>query len=78
MQLRGAADGLDRLPVITPPAIPPSRRREQQRLQPGRRDALAHARFTVLAAPSDLQLFAAGVVLVSPAGNLHGLSRPEL
>ena len=37
-----------------------------------------HARITVLAAPPDLQLFAAAVVLVSPAGDLHGLSRREL
>ncbi|SFL21757.1 helix-turn-helix transcriptional regulator [Geodermatophilus ruber] len=41
-------------------------------------DAGTHARITVLAAPPDLQLFAAAVVLVSPAGNLHGLSRREL
>jgi hypothetical protein len=31
-----------------------------------------HARITVLGAPPDLQLFAAAVVLVSPAGDLHG------
>jgi DNA-binding CsgD family transcriptional regulator len=37
-----------------------------------------HARITVLAAPPDLQLFAAAVVLVSPAGDLHGLSHREL
>jgi DNA-binding CsgD family transcriptional regulator len=37
-----------------------------------------HARITVLAAPPDLRLFAAAVILVSPAGNLHGLSRREL
>jgi DNA-binding NarL/FixJ family response regulator len=37
-----------------------------------------HARITVLGAPPDLQLFAAAVVLVSPAGDLHGLSRREL
>jgi DNA-binding CsgD family transcriptional regulator len=40
--------------------------------------AETHARITVLAAPPDLQLFAAAVVLVSPAGDLHGLSRREL
>jgi DNA-binding CsgD family transcriptional regulator len=40
--------------------------------------AEAHARITVLAAPPDVQLFAAAVVLVSPAGHLHGLSRREL
>jgi DNA-binding NarL/FixJ family response regulator len=38
----------------------------------------AHVRITVLAAPPDLQLYAAAVVLVSPAGDLHGLSRREL
>jgi DNA-binding NarL/FixJ family response regulator len=37
-----------------------------------------HARITVLAAPPDLRLFAAAVVLVSPAGDLHGLSHREL
>jgi DNA-binding CsgD family transcriptional regulator len=37
-----------------------------------------HVRITVLAVPPDLQLFAAAVVLVSPAGDLHGLSRREL
>jgi DNA-binding CsgD family transcriptional regulator len=37
-----------------------------------------HARITVLAAPPDLQLFAAAVVLLSPAGDLHGLSHREL
>jgi DNA-binding CsgD family transcriptional regulator len=37
-----------------------------------------HARITVLAAPPDLRLLAAAVVLVSPAGDLHGLSRREL
>jgi DNA-binding CsgD family transcriptional regulator len=37
-----------------------------------------HARITVLAAPPAVQLFAAAVVLVSPAGDLHGLSRREL
>jgi DNA-binding CsgD family transcriptional regulator len=38
----------------------------------------AHARITALAVPADLRLFAAAVVLVSPAGNLHGLSHREL
>ena len=38
----------------------------------------AHARITVLAAPPDLRLFAVAVVLVSPAGDLHGLSGREL
>jgi DNA-binding CsgD family transcriptional regulator len=37
-----------------------------------------HARITVLDAPPDLQVFAAAVVLVSPAGDLHGLSGREL
>jgi len=37
-----------------------------------------HVRITVLAAPSDLRVFAAAVVLASPAGDLHGLSRREL
>jgi DNA-binding CsgD family transcriptional regulator len=37
-----------------------------------------HTRVTVLAAPPDLQLFATAVLLLSPAGELHGLSRREL
>ncbi|MCU1669562.1 MAG: DNA-binding transcriptional regulator, CsgD family [Blastococcus sp.] len=37
-----------------------------------------HVRVTVLAAPSDLRAFAAAVVLLSPAPDLHGLSRREL
>jgi DNA-binding CsgD family transcriptional regulator len=37
-----------------------------------------HVRITVLAVPPDLQLFAAAVILVSAAGDLHGLSRREL
>jgi DNA-binding CsgD family transcriptional regulator len=37
-----------------------------------------HARITVLAVPPDLRLFGAAVVLVSPAGELHELSRREL
>jgi DNA-binding CsgD family transcriptional regulator len=37
-----------------------------------------HARITVLAAPTDLRRFATTVVLVSPAGDLHGLSHREL
>jgi DNA-binding CsgD family transcriptional regulator len=37
-----------------------------------------HVRVTVLAAPSDLRPFAAAVVLLSPAPDLHGLSRREL
>jgi DNA-binding NarL/FixJ family response regulator len=40
--------------------------------------AETHVRITVLAAPPDLQLFAAAVLLVSPTGELHGLSRREL
>jgi DNA-binding CsgD family transcriptional regulator len=44
----------------------------------GAEGAETHARITVLAAPPDVQLFAAAVVLVSPAGDLHGLSRREL
>jgi DNA-binding CsgD family transcriptional regulator len=38
----------------------------------------AHARITVVAAPPDLQVFTAAVVLVSPAGDLHRLSHREL
>jgi DNA-binding CsgD family transcriptional regulator len=37
-----------------------------------------HARITVLAAPPDVRPFAAAVVLISPAGDLHGLSPREL
>jgi DNA-binding CsgD family transcriptional regulator len=37
-----------------------------------------HVRITVLAAPPDLWPFAAAVVLLSPAPDLHGLSRREL
>jgi DNA-binding CsgD family transcriptional regulator len=40
--------------------------------------AETHARITVLAVPPDLQLFATAVLLLSPAGDLHGLSRREL
>jgi DNA-binding CsgD family transcriptional regulator len=45
---------------------------------PGAEGAKAHVRITALAVPPDLRLFAAAVVLVSPAGDLHGLSRREL
>jgi DNA-binding CsgD family transcriptional regulator len=48
---------------------------------PDREDAQGgetHVRITVLATPSDLRVFAAAVVLVSPAGDLQGLSRREL
>ncbi|MCU1606841.1 MAG: helix-turn-helix transcriptional regulator [Modestobacter sp.] len=45
---------------------------------PDREGAQTHARITVLAAPHDLWPFAAAVVLVSPAGDLHGLSHREL
>jgi DNA-binding CsgD family transcriptional regulator len=45
---------------------------------PDTEGAETHARITVLAAPPDMQLFATAVVLVSPAGDLHGLSRREL
>jgi DNA-binding CsgD family transcriptional regulator len=45
---------------------------------PGVEGTETHARITVLAVPTDLQLFAATVVLVSPAGGLHGLSPREL
>ncbi|MCW2675500.1 MAG: helix-turn-helix transcriptional regulator [Modestobacter sp.] len=45
---------------------------------PGLKGAETHVRITVLAAPTDLELFAATVVLVSPAGDLHGLTRREL
>jgi DNA-binding CsgD family transcriptional regulator len=41
-------------------------------------DTETHARVTVMAAPPELQVFAAAVVLVSPAGDLHGLSHREL
>jgi DNA-binding CsgD family transcriptional regulator len=41
-------------------------------------DTETHARITVMAAPPDLQVFAAAVVLVSPTGDLHGLSHREL
>jgi DNA-binding CsgD family transcriptional regulator len=41
-------------------------------------DGGTHVRITVLAVPPDLQLFAASVILVSAAGDLHGLSRREL
>lgn len=44
----------------------------------GRAGAEAHARITLLAAPPDVRRFAAAVVLISPAGELHGLSRREL
>jgi DNA-binding CsgD family transcriptional regulator len=40
--------------------------------------AEAHARITVLAVPSDLHPFATAIVLISPAGDLHGLSHREL
>jgi len=40
--------------------------------------AETHARITVLAPPADLQHFAATVLLLSPSGDLHGLSRREL
>ena len=40
--------------------------------------AKSHARITVLAVPTDLRRFAAAVILVSPVGDLHGLSRREL
>jgi DNA-binding CsgD family transcriptional regulator len=45
---------------------------------PDREGAQTHARITVLAAPWDVHRFAAAVVLVSPAGDLHGLSHREL
>jgi DNA-binding CsgD family transcriptional regulator len=38
----------------------------------------AHVRITVLAAPPDVQFFAAAVVLISPPGELYGLSPREL
>ncbi|HEV7870105.1 MAG TPA: LuxR C-terminal-related transcriptional regulator [Modestobacter sp.] len=40
--------------------------------------AETHARITVLATPTMLQVFATAIVLVSPAGELHGLSHREL
>jgi DNA-binding CsgD family transcriptional regulator len=45
---------------------------------PGGSGAETHARITVLATPTELQAFAAAVVLVSPAGDLHCLSQREL
>ncbi|MET0763477.1 MAG: LuxR C-terminal-related transcriptional regulator [Blastococcus sp.] len=45
---------------------------------PGEESEESHARITVLAVPPDLRMFAAAIVLVSPAGELHGLSRREL
>jgi DNA-binding CsgD family transcriptional regulator len=45
---------------------------------PGTEGMPTHARITVLAAPPDLRPFAVAVVLVSPAGDLHGLSHREL
>jgi DNA-binding CsgD family transcriptional regulator len=45
---------------------------------PGMESAESHVRITVLATPPDLRHFAAAVVLVSPAGDLHGLSSREL
>jgi DNA-binding CsgD family transcriptional regulator len=44
----------------------------------GREGAETHVRVTVLAVPPDVRLFAAAVVLVSPAGNLRGLTPREL
>jgi DNA-binding CsgD family transcriptional regulator len=41
-------------------------------------DTQTHARVTVLAAPLDLRAFAASVVLVSPVGDLRGLTHREL
>jgi DNA-binding CsgD family transcriptional regulator len=38
----------------------------------------SHVRITVLTVPRDLRVFAAAVVVLSPAGNLHGLSQREL
>jgi DNA-binding CsgD family transcriptional regulator len=48
---------------------------------PGVKDpevAGTYVRITALAAPSDVRFFAEAVLLVSPAGDLHGLSRREL
>jgi DNA-binding CsgD family transcriptional regulator len=44
----------------------------------GTEGAETHVRITVLAAPRDLRVYAAAVILVSPAGDLQGLSRREL
>jgi DNA-binding CsgD family transcriptional regulator len=41
-------------------------------------DTQTHARVTVLAAPLELRAFAGSVVLVSPVGDLHGLTHREL
>jgi DNA-binding CsgD family transcriptional regulator len=46
--------------------------------QAGAEGTETHVRITVLTTPADLQVFAAAVVLVSPAGDLHGLSHREL
>ncbi|HEV7727790.1 MAG TPA: LuxR C-terminal-related transcriptional regulator [Modestobacter sp.] len=45
---------------------------------PDAEGARTHARITVLAVPPDLHLFASAIVLVSPAGDLRGLSHREL
>jgi DNA-binding CsgD family transcriptional regulator len=45
---------------------------------PGGQDAEGHVRVSVLAVPRDVSFFAAAVVLISPAGDLCGLSRREL
>ncbi|MCW2508991.1 MAG: DNA-binding transcriptional regulator, CsgD family [Modestobacter sp.] len=45
---------------------------------PGGDGTQTHARITVLATPSELQAFARAVILVSPAGEMHGLSGREL
>jgi DNA-binding CsgD family transcriptional regulator len=45
---------------------------------PGGEGAETHVRVTVLAVPPDMRLFAAAVVLVSPAGDLRGLTPREL
>jgi DNA-binding CsgD family transcriptional regulator len=51
----------------------------QDAAEPGGADGTqTHARITVLAAPPDVRPFAAAVVLISPAGDLHGLSPREL
>jgi DNA-binding CsgD family transcriptional regulator len=45
---------------------------------PRGQDAEGHVRVSVLAVPRDVSFFAAAVVLISPAGDLCGLSRREL
>ena len=67
-----------RPPRSWPRAVRSSRSSLRCRGTDGTDSEETHARITVPGAPPDLQLFAAAVVLVSPAGDLHGLRRREL